>query len=311
VIRLAGVEILRLSSRRLVRIVVPLLLALVVVIVVIDASQASKSNSDEFEAFRQERLEDYDRVAAEYEERGEELFVSREEVEADPGSVCFDSESCNSSGPPEPYVLRERLPDFGKAVAVICVLAAYLIGASAAGAEWSAGTMQSILFWESGRIKVVVAKVVGLVAVIAVVVIAAEAIFTIAAMLAAQARGTTRGVDGDVWNSHVLMVLRGIGMASFAAVLGFSISFATRVTAAAVGIGFLYFAVIEQLIIVWKTWLAPYLITPLLAAWLDNGVEIEEDGVSVSGGRAGVTLAIYAAAMLTAATLWFRQRDVT
>ena len=309
-IRLTGVEILRLSSRRLVRIVVPLLLALVVVIVLIDASQASKSNVDEFEAFRQERLEAYDRIAAEYEERGDEMFVSREEVAADPGSYCFGVGECGSA-PREPYILRERLPDFGKAVAVICVLAAYLIGASAAGAEWSAGTMQSILFWESRRIRVVLAKVAGLVAVIAVVVIAAEAIFTVAAMLAAQARGTTDGVDGDVWNSHVLMVLRGIGMASFAALLGFSISFATRVTAAAVGIGFIYFAVLEQLILIWKTWLAPYLITPLLGAWLDNGIEIEEDGVSVSGGRAGLTLAIYAAAMLTAATVWFRQRDVT
>jgi ABC-type transport system involved in multi-copper enzyme maturation permease subunit len=311
VTRLVGVEVLRLYSRRLVRIVVPLLLALVVVIVLIDASQASKGNVEEFEAFRQERLDDYDRVAAEYEERGQEMFVSREEVADDPGSACFDSESCRSSGPSQPYLLSERLPDFGKAVAVICVLAAYLIGASAAGAEWSAGTMQSILFWESRRVRVVVAKVAGLTVVIAVVVIAAETIFTIAALLAAQARGTTRGMDGDAWNSHVLLVLRAIGMAAFAALLGFSISFATRVTAAAVGIGFIYFAVLEQLILFWKTWLAPYLITPLLGAWLDNGIEIDEEGVSVSGGRAGITLAIYAAAMLTAATVWFRQRDVT
>ena len=119
--RLIGVEVLRLSSRRLVRIVVPLLLALVIVIVLVDASQASKTNVEEFEAFRQERLEDYDRVAAEYEERGQEMFISRESVEADPGSTCFDSESCNASGPPQPYILRERLPNFGKAVAVICV----------------------------------------------------------------------------------------------------------------------------------------------------------------------------------------------
>jgi ABC-type transport system involved in multi-copper enzyme maturation permease subunit len=236
------------------------------------------------------------------------MFITREEVAADPGSSCFDSESCRDSGPRQPYILRERLPDFGKAVAVICVLAAYLIGASAAGAEWSAGTMQSILFWESRRIRVVLAKVLGLVAVIAVVVVAAEVIFTVAALLAAQARGTTDGVD---WASYLFVVLRGIGMAAFAALLGFSISFATRVTAAAVGIGFVYFAVLEQLIFVWKIWLAPYLITPLLGAWLDNGIEIEEDGVSVSGGRAGVTLAIYAAVMLTAATVWFRQRDVT
>jgi hypothetical protein len=313
VIRLVGVEVLRHSSRRLVRIVVPLLLVLVLVIVVINAAQSSKSNVEEFEAFRQERLEDYDRVAAEYEDRGEEMFVSREEVASDPGSVCFDEESCNNSGPRPPYVLRDKLPDFGKAVAVICALAAYLIGASAAGAEWSAGTMQSILFWESRRVRVVVAKVVGLAVVIAVVVIAAEAVFTTAAVVAAQARGTTRGVTGSTWNGHLLMVLRGIGIACFAALLGFSISFATRVTAAAVGVGFIYFAVLEQLIFIWKSWLAPYLIAPLLGAWLDYCSSFEDDSstVSVSGARAGITLAIYAGVMLTAATVWFRQRDVT
>jgi hypothetical protein len=312
VIRLTGVEILRLASRRLVRVVVPLLLLLVLVIVGIDAAQSSKSNVEEFEAFRQERLEEYDREAAEFEERGQEMFISREEVAEDPESVCFGSGPCDSA-PAEPYILRDRLPDFGKAVAVICVLAAYLIGASAAGAEWSAGTMQSILFWESRRVRVVVAKVVGLAVVIAVIVVAAEALFTTAAVLAAQARGTTRGVTGGAWNSHLLMVLRGIGMASFAAVLGFSISFATRITAAAVGIGFIYFAVLEQLILFWKLWLAPYLIAPLLGAWLDNGLSIDEGdtAIEVSGGRAGLTLAIYAAVMLTAATLWFRQRDVT
>jgi hypothetical protein len=173
--------------------------------------------------------------------------------------------------------------------------------------------MQSILFWESRRVRVVVAKVVGLAVIIAVVVIAAEALFTTLAVLAAQARGTTRGMTGGAWNGHVLMVLRGIGMACFAALLGFSISFATRVTAAAVGIGFIYFAVLEQLLLIWKFWLASYLIAPLLAAWLDYGLEIDEGdvNVNVSGGRAGLTLAIYAAVMLTAATVWFRQRDVT
>ena len=47
--------------------------------------------------------------------------------------------------------------------------------------------------------------------------------------------------------------------------------------AAAVGIGFIYFAVLEQLILLWKIWLAPYLITPLLGAWLDDGIEFDED----------------------------------
>lgn len=306
--RLIGVEILRLSSRRLVRIVVPLLLLLVLAIVTIDGLNSSKESSDEYEAFRQERLEAYDRAAA----AGEPLFVTRNEVARDPGDYCWDSATCSESGPDQPYDLRGRLPDFGKAVAVICAIAAYLIGASAAGAEWSAGTMQSILFWESRRIRVVVAKVAGLLVVISAVAVVAEVVFTAAASLAALTRGTSASMTGGAWTSHLLLILRAAGLASFAALLGFAISFATRVTAAAVGVGFIYFAVLEQLILIWKTWLAPYLIAPLLAAWMNNGLDFEDDaGIKISGGRAGLTLALYAAAMVTAATIWFRQRDVT
>jgi ABC-type transport system involved in multi-copper enzyme maturation permease subunit len=308
---LVGVEILRLYSRRLVRVVVPLLLLLVVVIVGIDLLTSSDADGREFEQFRQERLESYDRTEARYEAegRGQEMPYTRSDVEDDPRNTCWDEETCSDFGPAEPYLLRTRLPDFGKAVAVICVLAAYLIGASAAGAEWSAGTMQSMLFWEPRRVRVVVAKVAGLVVTIAVIVLVAEALFTVSAILASQVKGSSAGVTGGVWSSHFLLILRGVGMATFAAILGFSISFATRITAAAVGVGFIYFAVLENLILVWKTWLAPYLMAPLMIAWLNDGIEDSE--ISISAGRAGLTLALYAAVMLTAATFWFRQRDVT
>jgi hypothetical protein len=82
-----------------------------------------------------------------------------------------------------------------------------------------------------------------------------------------------------------------------------------------VGIGFIYFAVLQQLLIVWKEWLLRYMIAPVLAGWLDYGIDFadggEGDSLRLSGPRAGVTLAIYAAVMITAATVWFRQRDVT
>jgi hypothetical protein len=93
----------------------------------------------------------------------------------------------------------------------------------------------------------------------ATVVLAAEALFTAGALLAAQTRGTTAGLTSGVWTSHLLLVLRAIGIAAFAGVLGFSIAFGTRVTAAAVAVGFIYFAVLEQLLVVWKPWLGRYL----------------------------------------------------
>jgi ABC-2 type transport system permease protein len=322
VIRLTRVEILRLRSRRLLRVIGVLTLLLVAVIVAVDAYQHSKDTAVEVAAFNEQRLAGYDAARAEFEQGqasgqipDDATFPTREEAEAEP-TMCFpdpagtDSFECN---PPKfPYVVAQQLPDFGRVVAVICAIAAFLIGASAAGAEWAAGTMQALLYWEPRRIRVVVAKVLGLVAVIAALVIAAEAVLTGAALLAGVLRGTTDGLTSDVWISHVLLVLRAVGLAAFAAVLGFSVAFGTRVTAAAVGVGFIYFAVLEQLLLVWKLWLARYLIGPLLGGWLNYGFnEGLGDPVTLSGQRAGITLAMYALTILLVATLWFRQRDVT
>jgi len=240
-------------------------------------------------------------------------FPSRADVERNPAGSCFGDGDCGSP-PKQPYVTVAKLPDFGKAVAVISAFAEFLIGASSAGAEWSAGTMQSLLYWEPRRIRVVAGKIAGLVIVIALFTVTAQAWFTGLAFVAGSARGTTEGVTDGALLSHLLLVGRAALFAGFAAVLGFSIAFATRVTAAAVAIAFVYFAILEQLLLAWKEWLAAYLIGPLLTGWLNNGVRSQfggGGGLTLTGTRAGVTLAVYAAVMLTAATVWFRQRDVT
>ena len=322
--RLIRVEILRLAWRRAVRIVAALVLVLVAVIVAVDGYNHSNDTAAEITRFDEQRLAGYEQARAAF-ERDQQAghvpkdiaFPTRAEAEADPHQ-CFPdpstAESFNCTPPKQPYAVAAKLPDFGRAVAVICAIAAFLIGASAAGAEWAAGTMQSLLYWEPRRVRVVFVKIVGLFAVIATVVVAAEALFTAGAWLAGQTRGTTAGLTSGVWTSHLLLVLRAVGIAAFAGILGFSIAFGTRITAAAVGVGFIYFAVLEQLLFVWKPWLARYLIAPLLGGWLNWGLNAEPGNgppLTVSGQRAGITLTLYAAAMLAAAAIWFRQRDVT
>ena len=61
-----------------------------------------------------------------------------------------------------------NLRDGVKAVAGIFAFMAFLVGATAAGAEWSAGTMQSLLYWEPRRVRVMVAKVAALAAAVVV-----------------------------------------------------------------------------------------------------------------------------------------------
>jgi ABC-2 type transport system permease protein len=322
VIRLTRVEVLRLRSRRLVRVVAAVVLLLVATIVAIDGYQHSKDTGAAIAAYNEQRLAGYERARAQFERDQaaglvpqDAIFPTREAAAADP-YFCFPDpprdQAFECVPPKQPYVVAEQLPEFGVVVAVICAIAAFVLGATAAGAEWAAGTMQALLFWEPRRIRVVLAKVLALVGVIAALVAAAAAVLTGAALLAGVLRGTTDGLTGDVWTSLLLLVLRAVGIAGFAAVLGFAIAFGSRFTAAAVGVGFVYFAVLEQLLLVWKEWLVRYLIGPLLGSWLNYGLTEEAGFVTtVSGPRAGLTLAVYAAVILTVAALWFRQRDVT
>jgi ABC-2 type transport system permease protein len=321
VIRLTRVEILRLESRRLFRVVGGLVLLLVCVIVAVDAYQHAKDTTGEVAAFNERRLAGYEEARAQFEQDQEAgripadaSFPTRAEAEAEP-YICYPEPSSvdtfDCTPPRFPYVVTQQLPEFGLAVAVICAIAAFLLGASAAGAEWAAGTMQALLFWEPRRVRVVLAKVLGLVTLVAALVVAAQAVLTGAALLAGSLRGTTAGLTGDFWISQLLLVTRAVGIAAFAAVLGFSIAFGARVTAAAVGVGFIYFAVLEQLLVAWKAWLANYLIGPLLVGWLNYGFDEFDGELSLSGQRAGITLAVYALAILLVATLWFRQHDVT
>jgi ABC-type transport system involved in multi-copper enzyme maturation permease subunit len=321
-IRLVRMEILRLWSRRLFKIASAGVLLLITVIVVVDGAHHTKHNAAAYEKFRNERLARYDNAVAGMSAEQRQGFPSRADVERNPESFCFSEggqqdqpvENPCGGAPEPPYITSTALSDFGKAVAVICAFAAFLIGASAAGAEWSAGTMQSLLYWEPRRVRVVLGKIVGLVTIITLLVVVAEALFTGLAFAAGSLRGTTSGVTGGLFASYLLLVGRAVLFAGFAAVLGFSVAFATRVTAAAVGIAFVYFAILENLLIVWKVWLAKFTIGRLLASWLNNGIRDEGPNgkpVIFTGVRAGVTLATYAILMLVAATVWFRQRDVT
>jgi ABC-2 type transport system permease protein len=317
VIGLVRVEVLRLFSRRLLKLAAAGVLLLVALIVGIDGYNSANVSAAADAEFRARRAAAYDRDVAFLQQLPEsdrpplEHLPPREAVIS--GSDCFGPETCAVSRK-QPYVVRDKLDDFGKAVAVICAFAAFLIGASAAGAEWSAGTMQSLLFWEPRRIRVVIGKVAGLVTVIGLLVACAEILFSAGALIAGELRGSTAGLTSGVWTSYLLLVLRAVAFAGFASVLGFSIAFGTRVTAAAVGIAFIYFAILENLLLVWKEWLGKYTIGRLLDVWLNNGAFVESprgDRFPVTGQRAGITLAIYALVMLTAATVWFRQRDVT
>lgn len=209
---------------------------------------------------------------------------------------------------------RTALPGAAQAVVVGVAVAAFLVGATYVGADWSAGTMQALLFWEPRRWRVLVAKALALVAVLVAFTAALQAVTYGLTYLVAATRGTTAGLTTGVQLATLLTMLRGMVVVSAAGLVGFGIAGLARVTAAALGAAFGYFVVLENLIRTLRPMWQRYLFTENVTAVMIKRTPIYERSATVEylgGVRGAVTLVVYLALLLGAFYLSFERRDVT
>lgn len=208
----------------------------------------------------------------------------------------------------DPRFPLTMLPDILKGTSIPLIIAGWLLGASFIGADWRAGTITTLLTWEPRRTRVIVAKVLVCAISVFALGIALQAILGAILGLDAAFRGTTEGVDASWLRETGGVAVRAATLASVASVVGFAVASIGRNTAAALGAGFAYLAVIENLVRGlrpgWQRWL-----------FTDNAA------VFVTGGNAGfsfqrttlqalVLLAAYAAALFSVSVMMFRSRDV-
>jgi ABC-type transport system involved in multi-copper enzyme maturation permease subunit len=189
------------------------------------------------------------------------------------------------------------------------VVVAWLIGASVIGSDWQSRTLTTLLTWEPRRTRVLLTKAAACIVVASGFALLVQGLLSAALLPAAYLHGTTAGADGDWFVSVLGVLLRGTGLVAIAAAVGFSVASIGRNTAAALGIGFAYFLVIENVV---GSFLEDF------RRWLILGNAIvlvsgEDSGGEVFG-RSVVVAAIYLTAvgvgLLAAATLVFRRRDV-
>jgi len=189
------------------------------------------------------------------------------------------------------------------------VIVAWVIGASSIGAEWQARSITTLLTWEPRRGRVLLAKVMASIVVACVFSLLAWALVSVALLPSAYLRGTTAGTGGSWARSVAAVVLRGELMIAVATVVGFAVASIGRNTAAALGVGFAYFLVIENVV---GNFLAGF------RRWLILGNSIVfisgEDGGGEVAGRsvlvAGIYLSAVAVVLFGVATVLFRRRDV-
>lgn len=216
-----------------------------------------------------------------------------------------------------------HLVPVGRAVAVGMAIIGFVVGATFVGAEWNAGTMQALLFWEPRRRRVLLAKALALVGGLLVVTTALEVVTYGLTMLVATTRGTTVGVTASLHRVMLLSDLRAYAVIVFTALLGFTVAGLARVTAAALAVAFGYFVVLENLTRVLRPGWQRFLVSENVTALLLKRTPVspahvrhrqELDFVTqyvLRGQRAALTLGLYLAALLGAFLVSFSRRDVT
>ncbi|MGH2694832.1 MAG: ABC transporter permease subunit [Actinomycetota bacterium] len=193
-------------------------------------------------------------------------------------------------------------------LSVPALILAWLLGASAVGAEWHNRTVTTTLTWEPRRTRVLAAKAVGASIVMFVLTVTLLAVLAAALYPAAAIRGTTMGVDAAWWGEFAEIVMRAGALSAVAAAMGLAIATIGRNTAAAVGAGFVYIAIVESLVRGYKPAWTRWLIGDNAATFVFGPNEV---GL-IGRGRGGAVLLLgmYALILLAAASIVFARRDV-
>lgn len=308
-IALAAGELRRVLARRMVRVLALLAVAGIALAGVLTFLNTEKVTPAEMTSRRRAAAA---RVAA-CEAGGDIPRVEGREIRGDlppPGSEARREMCAFAAGRvDDPRFKMRSIKGILQGTTAPLVVVAWLIGASVIGSDWQTRTMTTVLTWEPRRARVLLTKAFACVVVASLFALITQGLLDLALLPSAYLHGTTAGAGGK-WVLSVLGVLfRGTGLVAIAAAVGFSVASIGRNTAAALGIGFAYFLVIENVV---GSFLEDF------RRWLLLGNAI----VLVSGrnsggevpGRSVVVAALYLTAvgigLLAVATMVFRRRDV-
>jgi ABC-2 type transport system permease protein len=229
---------------------------------------------------------------------------------------------------PPTFDFRKKFGDMVVTLAALLALAAFVLGASFVGAEWSSGGMMNLLLWRPQRLRVLSTKLgallTGLTGLTAVVAAAWTGIFAVIAAL----RGSTATMTAGAWRSFGLMEVRALLLVLVAGAVGFGLASLGRHTAVALGVAagavvVLQFGLVTVLAMAQvkfaEAWLAP----TWLSAWLNKSSELRDyagcngpgecrpDTLTITWPTAGAVMAA-ALVLVVGTAMWtMRKRDVT
>ena len=302
-IALLVTELRRMWSRRMIKV----LGALVVATIAAAATIAFFNSSRDMAAATSEARPERRRALASC-ERGEFQFPGQNQEGFDREAACREADGKLQVSDPRWHYTG--VPDVLLGTSPLLAILCLVLGASFIGADWQKGTMTTALTWEPRRVRLLAAKLLAAAVVCFLFAVSAQAILAGALLPVASLRGSTAGVDAAWLRETVGVALRVAAVGSLTAVAGSAIATVGRNTTAAVGVAFVYFAVLEGLIRGFRPMWQPWLLGDNAVQFISN----QPVGSAMSDKTmfyVALTLLLYAAAFVTIATFFFTRRDVT
>jgi ABC-2 type transport system permease protein len=231
---------------------------------------------------------------------------------------------------PSTFTFRSKFPDMITTYAAIIALAAFVIGASFVGAEWSTGGMMNLLLWRPQRLKVLGTKLAALLIGLTVLSVVVAVVWTLLFVLIANLRGSMDGMTSGAWQSIGLTELRALGLIVAAGAVGFGLASLGRHTALALGVTIgavviFQFGLVTVLSLAQVPFAEAWLLPVWGIAWMQKKVVLENfnscefssvngcqpDTLTLTWPMAG-GLMVLAAVLIVGAAMWtMRSRDIT
>jgi ABC-2 type transport system permease protein len=305
---LLAAELRRIAARRLVRLTAALAL---IGILLGGAAAFAWSGSLSEEAYQQRVAEAQSRVEAQDAQIDSCLRANGVErggeIPDEVAEQCFPSKDVGRVD--DPRFHRARLEGILQGVIGALAVVGWALGASLVGAEFASRGMTTLLTWEPRRGRVFVAKTLAVLTAMSIFALAVLVLVTLAMWPAlAFHGGPLRPDDPTLW-SLAATIGRGVALATIAAGIGFAIATIGRSTATALGAGFAYVIVFENIVGTslerWRRWLLLGNVIVFVSGRNDGG---DVPGRTVTA--AGVFLGAVALTTLVAAAGAFRRRDL-
>jgi ABC-2 type transport system permease protein len=202
------------------------------------------------------------------------------------------------------------------------ILLGVAIAASLGGADWSTGTMTTLLTWEPRRIRVLLARALIVAVVVAAVTLVLQALLIGAFSLAVALRGTSLGAPPGVLRDAVETSLRVSTVAVAFGLVALAVATVGRSTVAALGVLFGYLVLVEGVIAGFRPSIQDRLLVraggvivgqePIydMSRETSSAIGPSQQPILLGIHEAWVVLVVYVVVLVGVALLVFRSRDV-